>query len=61
MISLGRKRWGQSAKELTSALGKSGDTVSYLSREGIRLRMEDNEFTRRYEGIDTHLVTDSQP
>jgi hypothetical protein len=61
MISLGRKCWGQSAKELTAARGQSGATVSYPSREGIRLRMEDSELARRNEGIDTYLVVDSQP
>jgi chromosomal replication initiation ATPase DnaA len=60
VITLGRERWGQSAKELASALGKSADTVSYLSREGIRQRMEDEGFSQRYEALDAEMVGGSR-
>ena len=58
VVTLGRERRGQSAKELASALGKSADTVSYLSREGIRRRMEDGDFARRYEALDVEMIGD---
>jgi hypothetical protein len=38
IVTLGRERWGQRTKGLAAVLEKSADTVSYLTREGIKLR-----------------------
>ena len=35
---------------------KSADTVSNLSREGIRKRMEDGDFARHHEALDVGMV-----
>lgn len=59
IVALGRERWGQSANELGSVLEKSADTVSYLSREGIRKRMEDEDFAGQYEALDVEMVGDT--
>lgn len=56
IITLGRERWAQSTKDLASALHKSADTVTYIQREGVRQRLEDEEFLRRYENLDEELV-----
>ena len=56
VITLGRERWGQSTKELASVLGKSADTVTYLLREGIRQRMDDDVFSQRYEALDAEMA-----
>ncbi len=61
VITLGRERWGQSSRELASVLKKSADTVSYLTREGIRLRLEDEAFARRYEALDVDMIARDQP
>jgi hypothetical protein len=56
IITLGRERRAQSTKDLASALHKSADTVTYIQREGVRQRLEDEEFSRRYESLDEELV-----
>ncbi len=56
MVTLGRERWRQSTKELASVLEKSADTVSYLTREGIRLRLEDEAFARRFKALDAAMI-----
>jgi len=56
IITLGRERWAQSTKELASALQKSADTVTYIQREGVKQRLDDGEFSRRYEDLDAALV-----
>ena len=56
IVILGRERWAQSTKDLASALHKSADTVTYIQREGVRQRLEDEEFSRRYENLDEELV-----
>jgi REP element-mobilizing transposase RayT len=61
IVTLGRERWGQSTKELASVLKKSADTVSYLTREGITLRLEDQAFARRYEGLDAEMIACGRP
>ena len=61
IVTLGRERWGQRTKELASVLKKSADTVSYLTREGIRLRLEDQAFARRYEGLDAGMIARGRP
>jgi REP element-mobilizing transposase RayT len=58
LITLGRERWGQKAKDLGEALGKKADTISYISREGIRQRLEDGDFARRYETLDEAMIDD---
>ena len=56
IITLGRERWAQSTKDLASALNKSADTVTYIQREGVRQRLDDEAFSRRYENLDEGLV-----
>ena len=55
---MGRERWGQKANELGATLGKKADTISYLAREGIRQRLEDEVFARRYEALDEVMIGD---
>ena len=59
LLTLGRERWGQKAKDLGAALGKKADTISYLAREGIRQRLEDDDFARRYEALDEAMIDDA--
>ena len=58
IITLGRERWGQKATSLATALGKSVDTISYIAREGIRRRLEDEDFANRYEALDEAMIDD---
>ncbi len=60
LLALGRERWGQKANELGRALGKKADTISYLAREGIRQRLEDEAFARRYDALDKAMVGESR-
>jgi REP-associated tyrosine transposase len=60
LLTLGRERWGQKAKDLGAALGKKADTISYLAREGIRQRLEEEGFARRYEALDEALIDDAR-
>ena len=59
LLALGRERWSQKANQLGAALGKKADTISYLAREGIRQRLEDEGFARRYEALDRAMIGDS--
>jgi len=61
IVTLGRERWGQCTKELASVLKKSADTVSYLTREGIKHRLEDQAFARRYEWLDAEMIARGRP
>jgi hypothetical protein len=36
--------------------GKSADTISYLAREGLKQRLEDVGFARRYEALDQAMI-----
>jgi hypothetical protein len=56
IIALGRERWVQSTKDLASALEKSADTVTYIQREGVRQRLDDEEFSLRFENLDEALI-----
>ena len=56
IVTLGRERWAQQTKNLASALGKSADTVTYIQREGVRQRLGDKAFSRRYEDLDERLI-----
>ena len=56
VVSLGRERWGQSTNKLGLVLDKSADTVSYLGREGVKHRLEDEGFADRYEVLDAEMV-----
>jgi len=56
IITLGRERWAQSTKDLASALKKSSDTVTYIQREGVRQRLDDEAFSQRYENLDERLI-----
>jgi len=60
IITLGRERWAQSTKQLASALQKSADTVTYIQREGVRQRLDDESFLRRYESLDATLASDGR-
>jgi hypothetical protein len=60
LLSLGRERWAQKANELGAVLGKKADTISYLAREGIRQRLEDKAFARRYEALDEAMIGDAR-
>lgn len=60
LITLGRERWAQSTRDLASALGKSADTVTYIQREGVKQRLDDEEFERRYENLDSILIAGGQ-
>lgn len=60
IVALGRERWGQKANELGAALGKNGDTVSYVAREGIRQRLDDKDFARRYDALDQAMIGEGQ-
>ncbi len=56
MVSLGRERWAQSTNKLGLVLDKSADTVSYLGREGVKHRLEDEGSADRYEALDAEMV-----
>ena len=56
IITLGRERWAQSTKDLASALNKSSDTATYVQREGVRQRLDDEAFSQRYENLDEGLI-----
>ncbi len=56
VITLGRERWGQRTTDLAAVLGKSADTVTYIQREGIRQRLDDETFQQRYENLDSGMV-----
>ena len=56
LLALGRERWAQKANELGAALGKKAEIVSYLAREGIRQRLEEEEFSKRYEALDDAMI-----
>lgn len=56
LLALGRERWSQRANQLGAALGKTADTISYLAREGIKQRLEDEGFARRYEALDQAMI-----
>jgi REP element-mobilizing transposase RayT len=60
LITLGRERWGQKAKDLGAALGKKADTISYIAREGIRQRLENEGFSKRYEVLDEAMIDDAR-
>ncbi len=51
---------GQCTKNMASALQKCADTVTYIQHEGIRQRLEDQTFLRRYENSDGGLIDCNQ-
>ena len=53
------KFWGQRAKDLGTALDKKADTISYLAREGIRQRLEDEGFSGQYEALDEEMIRET--
>ncbi len=61
IVTLGRERWGRRTNELAAVLGKSADTVTYLTREGVNHRLEHDDFARRYEAVDADLIALTQP
>ena len=58
LLTLGRERWGQKATDLGAVLGKKADAISYLAREGIRQRLEDEVVAGRYEALDEAMIGD---
>lgn len=56
MVTLGRERWKQKTSELAVVLQKSADVISYLKREGVKRRLEDQEFASRLEDLDKRLI-----
>ena len=60
IVSLGREGWGRSTNELATVLGKSVDTVTYLTREGVNQRLEHDGFARRYEALDSAVIAHTQ-
>jgi putative transposase len=60
IVTLGRERWAQSTKNLASALHKSADTVTYIQREGVKQRLDDEHFQQRYEKLDRLLIGDDR-
>ena len=56
IVTVGREHSAQSSKQLASALQKSADTVTSIQREGVRQRLDDRAFSRRYESPDAALV-----
>lgn len=58
LLTLGRERMSQRARDLSAALGKKADTISYLAREGIRRRLENDDFAKRYEALDEAMIDD---
>ena len=44
---------------LASALRKSADTITYIQRQGVRLRLEDEEFRTRFEELDRTLIEET--
>jgi hypothetical protein len=56
LLALGRERWGQKATDLGAVLGKKADTISYLAREGIKQRLENNDFASRYNALDEVMI-----
>ena len=56
IVTLGRERWGQRTIDLGSVLGKSADTVTYIQREGIRQRLEDDVFHQRCDFLDEEML-----
>ena len=49
-------RMGSKRSRARIGARKSADTVSYLSREGIRKRMENGDFARHHEALDVGMV-----
>ncbi len=60
ILTLGRDGRRQSIKELAFTFGKSADTATYLTREGIRLRLEDEAFARRFEALNATMIERNQ-
>ena len=56
IVTPGRERWARSTKNLASARQKSSDTVTFIQREGVRQRLENEKFLRRYENLDEELA-----
>ena len=56
LVTLGRERWNQKTSELAIVLRRSADVVSYLKREGVKRRLEDQGFASRLEDLDKGLI-----
>ncbi len=61
IVTLGRERWNQKTSELATALGKSADVISYLKGEGVKRRLDNEEFASRSEDLDRRLVAQLAP
>jgi REP element-mobilizing transposase RayT len=59
IVALGRERWALRTKDLASALHKSADTITYIQRQGVRLRLVDDGFRSRLEDLDRALIEET--
>ena len=57
VATLGVERWRQKGKELAAVLNKNPDVVSWWVGEGIRRRLEDEEFAAELDRLDRELST----
>jgi len=55
IVTLGVERWRQKGTALASVLKKNPDVVSWWVGEGIRRRLEDDEFAERIDRLDEAL------
>jgi len=57
LVTLGVERWRQRGTELAKVLNKNPDVVSWWVGEGIRLRLEDEDFAKEYDRLDRRLAS----
>jgi len=55
VVTLGVERWRQKGTALAMVLKKNPDVVSWWVGEGIRRRLEDEEFATKLDKLDTEL------
>ena len=55
VVTLGVERWRQKGTELAAVLKKNSDVVSWWVGEGIRRRLEDEEFAGELDRLDREL------
>ncbi len=55
IVTLGVERWRQKGKAMAAVLNKNPDVVSWWVGEGIRRRLEDDEFATQLEELDKQL------
>jgi len=55
VVTLGVERWRQKGRAMAAVLNKNPDVVSWWVGEGIRRRLEDDEFATQLEELDKQL------